>query len=173
MDLSAIIFYATAALIVFSAFRVVTSQSIFHSALYLALTLSALAVNYLLLHAEFVAVVQILVYVGAVIILIIFAVMLTAQMGDARVSQTNRLALPALALCALLFYALRRVLLSGPWATVAPAPADAAAAVATGSNLQSVGRALLGSYVYPFEIIGLILFTALVGAVLIARKDPE
>mgnify|MGYP003346604472 CR=1 FL=1 len=74
---------------------------------------------------------------GLAITLALFAVMLTAQMGDTRVSQTNRLAVPALALCALLFYALRRVLLQAPWDKVTPAAADPAAAA--GAN--QIGRA--------------------------------
>ncbi len=88
-------FYATALAMVFCALRAVSSPYIFRSALYLAATLALTAVQYILLKAEFVAVVQLLVYVGAVIILIIFAVMLTAQLGEGNISQTNKLALPA------------------------------------------------------------------------------
>jgi NADH-quinone oxidoreductase subunit J len=175
MALQTTLFYVTAAMILFCAARVVTAQHIFRAALYLAVTLSLLAVQYLLLHAEFVAVVQILVYVGAVIILIIFAVMLTAQLGDANVSQTNRLALPSFLGCLGVFYLLNKAL-SDPtqWAKVQPS--GAAGAAATQTNLQAIGTALLdpnSGYLFPFEMIALILFTALVGAVLIARKDPE
>lgn len=172
MALTTFLFYLTAALILFSAVRVVTSQHVFRAALYLATTLALLAVQYLLLHAEFVAVVQILVYVGAVIILIIFAVMLTAQIGDGNISQTNRLALPAALGSAALFYALHKALQATAWDKVAPAAASPALQKAT-TNLQAVGFSLLDDYIYPFELIALILFTALVGAVLIARKDPE
>jgi NADH:ubiquinone oxidoreductase subunit 6 (subunit J) len=111
--------------------------------------------------------------VGAVIILLIFAVMLTAQMGDAHISQVNRLGVPAALGAVGVFYGLYKCLGATKFA--------AAEAVAGGSgaeqgNLQAIGSLLLGkdaAYVYPFEIIALILFTALVGAVLIARKDPE
>ncbi|HTB23451.1 MAG TPA: NADH-quinone oxidoreductase subunit J [bacterium] len=171
MQLSTAIFYLCAGLSVFSAVRVVTVRNVFHAALFLALTLALLAVLYLLLNAEFVAVVQLLVYVGAVIVLIIFAVMLTAQIGDAGVGQTNRLAVPAALGCAALFLVLQKALLSAPWApTEAPAPAAGAPVL---SNLQAVGMSLLNDYVYPFELTALILFTALIGAVLIARKDTE
>jgi NADH-quinone oxidoreductase subunit J len=176
MALQTTLFYITAAMILFSAIRVVTAQHIFRAALYLAVTLSLLAVQYLLLHAEFVAVVQILVYVGAVIILIIFAVMLTAQLGDANVSQTNRLALPSFLGCLGIFYLLHQALQDpAQWAKVQPTGGTVAAA-ATHTNLQAIGTALLdpaSGYLFPFEMIALILFTALVGAVLIARKDPE
>ena len=171
MTLQAIVFYVTAALMVFTAIRTVTADRIFRAALYLAATLALMAVQYLLLKAEFVAVVQLLVYVGAVIILIIFAVMLTAQLGDERISQTNRLALPAALGCGLAFVGLCKALLGTDWSAVTPAPAQAAIQGASG-NLQAVGLSLLTDYIYPFELVGLILFTALIGAVLIARKDP-
>lgn len=175
MALTTFLFYLSAALILFCSVRVVTSQHVFRAALYLAVTLSLLAVQYLLLHAEFVAVVQILVYVGAVIVLIIFAVMLTAQIGDGNISQTNRLALPAALGCGIVFYALHQALQATPWDKVAPAAASPAVQKAT-TNMQAVGLSLMGPdspYIYPFELIALILFTALVGAVIIARKDPQ
>lgn len=172
MALTTSIFYVTAALILFSALRVVTARHIFRSALWLAVTLSALAVQYLMLHAEFVAVVQIMVYVGAVIVLLIFAVMLTAQLGEANVAQTNRLGVPAAVGAGVVFFGLYKALA----ATKFGAGDGAAATTTAGSeqgNLQAIGHLLLTDYVYPFELIALILFTALVGAVLIARKDPE
>jgi NADH:ubiquinone oxidoreductase subunit 6 (subunit J) len=172
MALQTVLFYVTAALILFSAVRVVTAQHIFRAALYLAVTLSLLAVQYLMMHAEFVAVVQILVYVGAVIILIIFAVMLTAQLGDMNVSQTNRLALPGFLACLGVFYLLNQALQGTDWTKVQSAAASGALAPGD-TNLQSIGKTLLSGYLYPFEMIALILLTALVGAVLIARKDPE
>jgi NADH:ubiquinone oxidoreductase subunit 6 (subunit J) len=172
MALQTVLFYVTAAMILFCAVRVVTAQHIFRAALYLAVTLSLLAVQYLLMHAEFVAVVQILVYVGAVIILIIFAVMLTAQLGDVNVSQTNRLALPAFLACGGIFYLLNQALQATDWTKVQSAAASGVI-VPGDTNLQSIGRTLLSGYLYPFEMIALILLTALVGAVLIARKDPE
>ena len=170
MHPTTVLFHVCAALIVLCAVRVVTARNVFHAALYLACTLALVAVLYLLLQAEFVAVVQLLVYVGAVIVLIIFAVMLTAQIGDANVSQTNRLWLPAALGAAAVGWALQRALLAAPWEKAAAAPQQAAAA---GGNLQAVGMSLFGDYVYPFELIALVLFTALVGAVLIARKDPQ
>jgi NADH:ubiquinone oxidoreductase subunit 6 (subunit J) len=172
MTFLAILFYAVSALMIFTAVRTVTAVHVFRSALYLAVTLALMAVQYLLLGAEFVAVVQLLVYVGAVIVLIIFAVMLTAQLGDERISQTNRLALPAALGCGAAFYGLSWALTSTDWGKVSAAPADPALQGASG-NLQAIGLSLLTTYVYPFEMVGLILFTALVGAVLIARKDLD
>lgn len=163
------IFYVTAALMVFCAARTVTSPYIFRSALYLAATLSLTAVQYLLLKAEFVAIVQILVYVGAVIILIVFAVMLTSQLGEGNLSQTNKLALPAFLLSLGLGAGIYKLFTSHDWSKSATATA---APESHFSNIQLIGKAVIGPYVYPFEIIGLLLFSALIGAVLIARKDP-
>src|ERR1035437_1429992 len=120
------IFYFTAFAMVVCAFRAVASRFIFRSALYLAATLALTAVQYVLLQAEFVAVVQLLVYVGAVIILIIFAVMLTAQLGEGGISQTNKLALPAVIVSALLGWGLIKMMRDFDWSTVAPAAGVAA-----------------------------------------------
>jgi NADH-quinone oxidoreductase subunit J len=170
MALTTTLFYVTAALVLYSAIRVVTARHIFRSALWLAVTLASLAVLYLMLHAEFVAVVQIMVYVGAVIVLLIFAVMLTAQLGDANVAQTNRLGVPAAIGAGLVFWGLTRAFKA---TTFGGGDAGTAVAGTEEGNVQAIGRLLLSDYIYPFELIALILFTALVGAVLIARKDPE
>jgi NADH:ubiquinone oxidoreductase subunit 6 (subunit J) len=208
------LFYVTGLIMIFCAIRAVTTPYIFRAALYLAATLAVTAVQYVLMQAEFVAIVQLMVYVGAVIILLIFAVMLTAQLGEGSNSQSNRLVLPALLISLALGFGLYHMMRDYDWskavapatasvavaaqavtgtasvAVPAPAPAAAAttpapaavaagagvvypAAIATGyTNVQSIGSALVSDYVYPFEIIGLLLFSALIGAVLIARKDP-
>ena len=161
-----VLFYVTAALLLFSAWRAVSSPYIFRSALYLASALALTAVLYVLLRAEFVATIQILVYVGAVIILIIFAVMLTAQLGD-RQRQNNSLSFGALVLSGGLASVLLRSVYTQTYTATAPAqPSELA-------NTQQVGLAILNTYTLPFEVIGLLLFAALVGAVVIARKDTE
>jgi NADH-quinone oxidoreductase subunit J len=168
------VFYLSAALIVFCALRCVSSPYIFRSALYLAAALSLTAVQYVLMEAYFVAIVQILVYVGAVIILIVFAVMLTAQIGEGNISQSNALALPAALVSGALGYGLYAMLKGFDFSKVAPSAATPGM-LGTDSNIMSIGRALLSpqaGYVFPFEMIGLLLFVALIGAVLIARKDP-
>jgi NADH-quinone oxidoreductase subunit J len=167
-----IAFYLSAVLILWCALRCVSSPYIFRSALYLAAALSLTAVQYVLMEAYFVAVVQILVYVGAVIILIVFAVMLTAQLGEGNISQSNSLALPGFLVAGGFGWGLVALLRGFDWTKVTPGPATPGA-LSTDSNIMAIGRALTGDYVYPFEIIGLLLFTALIGAVLIARKDPQ
>lgn len=164
------IFYLSALLTIFFALRCVSSPYVFRSALYLAAALSLTAVQYVLMEAYFVAVVQLLVYVGAVIILIVFAVMLTAQIGEGNISQTNKMALPAFLVSGLLGWGIVGLLRGYDWSKVTPAAG--APAIPGDSNIMAIGHALMGDYVFPFEIIGLLLFAALVGAVLIARKDP-
>src|SRR5882724_2838748 len=115
------IFYLSAVLTIFFAFRTVTSPYIFRSALFLAGALSLTAVQYVLMEAYFVAVVQILVYVGAVIILIVFAVMLTAQIGEGNISQTNKLALPGALVAVALGWGLVKMLRGFDWSKVTPA----------------------------------------------------
>ncbi|MGH7442334.1 MAG: NADH-quinone oxidoreductase subunit J family protein, partial [bacterium] len=112
------------------------------------------------------------VYVGAVIVLIIFAVMLTAKVGNDVSSQTNRLALPAALGAVALFVVLQHWLLETSWAVAQASPAaDQQAMAGSLNNLQVLGLTLFTRYVYPLELTALILFTALIGAVLIARKD--
>jgi NADH-quinone oxidoreductase subunit J len=165
------LFYLGGVLMVFCALRAVTTPYIFRAALYLAATLALTALQYVLLQAEFVAVVQILVYVGAVIILMIFAVMLTAQIGEGNIAQTNKYALPAALVTLALLAGFYKILTGYDWSKVPQA--SAAPTEGALSNIQAIGHAVVGPYVYPFEIIGLLLFSSLVGAVLIARKDPE
>ena len=167
-----ILFYVFAATVVFCAVRVVTVPHIFRAALYLAGALGVLGAMYLLLHAEFVAIVQVLVYVGAVVILIIFAVMLTAQLGDAAVAQTNKLNLPGALVALAVFGLLVPILYHQDWGSLEPAKA-AEPALNASSNIQAIGRSLMSTYVFPFELVAMVLLTALVGAVVIARKDPE
>jgi len=168
MALSTLLFYACATLAVFCSVRVVTARHIFHAALYLACTLALLAVVYLLTQAEFVAVVQVLVYVGAVIVLIIFAVMLTAQIGDAKVEQTNRLALPAALGAAAAFLALSRALQTAPWDKAAAAAAQKKDADVAEASVAESAHAVQRSI--PFRG-GTLAYTVTPGTLTIRNDD--
>jgi NADH-quinone oxidoreductase subunit J len=176
MSIQDIFFYILAAVIVLSALRMVTSRSIFHSAAFLAVVLSLVGGLYLLMQAEFLAAVQILVYVGAVVILIIFAIMLTSQIGNLGQSQSNKLSLPAVAACLLFLAVLVPMLVKHPWdqpAVVGANPSTSSGLVAGATNIQNIGTALMTTFTFPFELVSLALLVALVGAIVIARKDPE
>jgi NADH:ubiquinone oxidoreductase subunit 6 (subunit J) len=103
--LSLILFYVLAAVIVVSAILVVTLRNVFHSALFLVLAFFTVAGIYLMLHAEFLAAVQVLIYVGAITILMLFAIMLTYQIQSKSIRQVNEQAIPA-ALIAAVFLVL-------------------------------------------------------------------
>jgi NAD(P)H-quinone oxidoreductase subunit 6 len=158
---SALIFYAVAALVLVSAAGVAFSKNILHSAFALLGALFGVAGLYLFLGADFVGVAQILIYVGGILVLILFAVLLTNRIGDVRVSN---LALPRLgAAMPVLFgvVGLFALVVRTPW------PQTQSAAAPTTARL---GDALLREYLLPFELASVILLLALVGAVVIARR---
>ena len=159
--------YAVLFLSLAAALGVVLARNIFHSALCLVAALLGIAALYLSLQAEFIAVVQVLLYVGAVMTLVIFAIMLTHRIGDQTIPQTNQQSLPAfLALVGFVFL-VGSLLLKTNWVALAGGVSLTAPPVDT----LALGQALLGEYVFPFEAVSVVLIGALVGAVVIARKD--
>lgn len=146
------------------ALGVVTLRNLFHCALCLAAALIGTAVLYAALRAEYLAGIQILLYVGAVVTLIIFAIMLTEHLAGKTVRQNNSqspLAVTGLLGFVTLFAAL---ILKTPW-PITLASLDAWVSV------MKLGQALMDTYVFPFEVISIILIAALIGAVVIAKKD--
>jgi NADH-quinone oxidoreductase subunit J len=163
-----ILFYALAALLLFSAGLVVTVKNIFHAALYLALALLAVAALYVTLGAYFLAAVQVLIYIGAVVVLAIFVINLTRTVTGAPVSLARRWVIPAalvsaLAACLIIVALLKSSGGGGP-APAAPPGQDSAA---------DLGRSLLSGYVLPFELVSVLLLSALIGAIVIVAKDRE
>ena len=156
--------YLLMALSLVAALGVVMMRSIFHAALCLAAALIGIAGIYLTLKADFLAVIQILIYVGAVMTLIIFAIMLTERFGDKTILQQNRLGLPAFFGTAVLATVLFKLIWKTHW-TLQPLNWEA--------KVQSVdlGKALLGTYIFPFEVISVVLIAALIGAIVVARRD--
>jgi NADH-quinone oxidoreductase subunit J len=146
-----------------SAVMVVSLKNVFHSALFLVLTLFGVAGVYILLSAEFLAAVQVLIYVGAITILMIFAIMLTAKMYNAKIKQANEQVIPGIIIVAALLVATVFTLTRTAWKV-----SDQAAAV---ESAAGIGRLLMTKYVLPFEIVSVVLLTALIGAIVIARRD--
>jgi NADH-quinone oxidoreductase subunit J len=144
---------------------VVTSRNLFHSALYLILSLFGVAGYYVLLSAGFLAVVQLIVYIGAISILILFAIMFSRRVMDISLGQANHqwwLSLPA---ALLLFVALLLVVNTVDWPVSGVEP--------TSDSVLQLGLAFLGSYLIPFQVIGILLTAALVGAVILAREKTK
>ena len=158
-----VMFAALAAAMIVGAVKVVTTQNVVRAALYLVTVLGGAAAIFILLAAEFVAVVQVLVYIGAIVVLFLFGIMLTrAPLGRDVDLDNDQRWLGALAAVVLLAV-LTSVLRSG----------FAGDKIAFGPILRAgpVGDSILGAYVVPFEVVSVLLLAALVGAVALARKD--
>ena len=157
--------YAVMAAILVFALGVVTLRNLFHCALCLAAALIGTAVLYVVLQAEYLAAIQILLYVGAVVTLVIFAIMLTEHLAGKTVRQNNSQSLPAIAGLLGFVSLLTVLILKTPW-PVTPTALKAKVSV------MGLGKALMGIYVFPFEVISIVLIAALIGTVVIAKKDP-
>ena len=165
MSLPDLFFYLISLALLGFAAAMMASRQVFRQAVYLAISLSMVAGLFVLLQAEFLAAVQILVYVGAVVILIIFAIMLTQQLGTGGGGGANALKAPALLVGLALALGLAGFgLLRGQAQEAAPGFAG---------GIQALGRALLGWAALPFELSSLALLGALVGALALARKEGE
>ena len=172
--LSKIFLYGILFLSLAAALGVVLLPNIFHAALCLVGALIGVAILYLSLQAEFIAIVQILLYVGAVMTLIIFAIMLTHRLGDRAIPQKNKQSLPAAAALAAFVGLAASLILKTDWPRVVGASFVTPEGVinhAPAVDTLALGKALLGVYVFPFEVVSIVLIAALVGAVVIARKD--
>ncbi|MFP3882992.1 MAG: NADH-quinone oxidoreductase subunit J [Actinomycetota bacterium] len=147
-----------------SGFRVVTSKNVVHAALYLVGALGATAGLFLLLSAEFVAWVLVLVYIGAVIVLFLFGIMITrAPTGLDEGLDADRRVWPALLSLAVF------VVLS--WGSIEAFGSDPVVTAGSPTATEILGEALLGRFVIPFEIVGFVLLAALVGGITVARRD--
>lgn len=156
-------FLILAAVTLTSAVVVVTSGNIVRSALSLIPAFLGIAGLYILLQAEFVAGIQVLIYAGAITVLILFVIMLTEGGTGLRMRQTNeQVALGALA-AGVLALLLIAVLATTPWARPAAALPQYTAA--------AIGTSLLTTYVLVFEVTSLLLLVALMGAIIIARRE--
>ena len=154
-----------------AALRVVTSRNVVHAALYLVGTLMGAAALYVLLLAEFVAWVQVLVYVGAIVVLMLFGLMLTrAPIGSANFDNNQRW---LAALCAgAIFFVVSWILIDA----FEGRKIDLVQEVdgeSVGTKTQTIGEVIFSDYVLPFEVVSVLLLAALVGAIVIARRDTD
>ena len=162
-----IIFLFIAALTLASAIMVVSTRRIMHAAMWLVLTLFGVAILFALLQSRFFVVVQVIVYIGAIAILIIFAVMLTRRIMQDDTPQVTRTWWLA-ALVALFFFAASVGLMSG-WDNF---HAQTHTVSAGGEDLALLGKAFVDpqAYLIPFEVASILLLAALIGAVFIASE---
>ena len=161
--MSDIAFWVIVGITVGSAFMVVQSKSLLYSAYALLFTFIGVTGLYTFLWADFLAVVQIVVYVGGILVLIIFGIMLTNKITSVNISNTSMQksmgAVVVIAFIGLLGY----MILSTPWLVLSNAePSD---------TTSAIGRLLLMDYLLPFEAVSLLLLGALIGATTLSRKD--
>ena len=157
-------FYIIAAAMVFGAFRVVTTNNVVHAALWLVIVLAGVAALYILAAAEFVGVSQILVYVGAVMVLFLFGIMLTrAQLGVER-DLNNRYWGAAIPVALMLLGVLAWAILDAFDDQTMPDPGGP-------TPTQAIADNVLSNSLVPFLALSFILLAAAVGAIVLARKD--
>ncbi len=160
------VFIVVSIAMLWSAVGVVTVKNVVHAALYLVVTLGSTAILYVLLAAEFIAWVQVLVYVGAIVVLFLFGIMLTHAPIGRSSGLTNKAMIPFGLLASSIFAAVMIYSLGDAFGDTGTfVPTNQAA------GLQEVGTELMTSWVIPFEAVSMVLLAALIGALAVARKD--
>ena len=156
-------FWSLAIVLVGSALAVVLSKNLFHSVLWLALALTGTAGVFLLLEAEFLAAVQLLLYAGGIVTIVVFAIVVTERLVGERISQTSR-RITAGMVTSLAFVALVVSFISQqPLATTRqPLTTDLT---------RTLGESVLTRFVLPFELLGVLMLAAMLGAVYFARPE--
>ncbi|MBU3739902.1 MAG: NADH-quinone oxidoreductase subunit J [Rhodoferax sp.] len=173
MDVQPLLFYAFSAILMFAAFRVVTARNPVHAALFLVLSFFQAAMLWMLLKAEFLAITLVLVYVGAVMVLFLFVVMMMDIAGDTLRSGFWKHFPLAAFVGVLIALEMAMVLMGGFRVSEASAMAQSAPGI---SNTRELGRLLYSQYVYPLEIAAAILLVAMIAAIALTlrkRKDSK
>ena len=166
------LFYIFGTVAVVSAILVITQRNVVHSAMFLAATLLAVAGIFLTQRAEFLAGVQVIVYVGGILVLFVFVIMLIAVHRAEGERQFNRQWFLALVTSGILIVEFGYVIYRGRESFVLP-PAVASPAMPAAGNSKLVGRALYTTYLLPFEIASILLLVAIVGAVVLSKKKTQ
>ena len=174
MNFEVVVFYFFAAVMIFAALRVITARNPVHAALFLVLAFFTASAIWMLLRAEFLAITLVLVYVGAVMVLFLFVVMMLDINLD-RIRQGFWSYLPLGATVGLLMVVEMALVLGGRYFGLAtlPVPKDPGAGY---SNTKALGRILYTDYVYPFELAAVVLLVAIIAAIALTmrkRKDSK
>ncbi|MCZ6774853.1 MAG: NADH-quinone oxidoreductase subunit J [Ignavibacteria bacterium] len=164
MELFDVVFYVFAFITVVSAFIVVFSRNIIYAAFSLLFTFFGVAGLYVLLNADFLAVTQILIYVGGILVLLLFGVMLTSNVINVDIKTGTIQTVPALVLVAIVAGSLSGLFYS-TWKDVS-APETSVV-----TTTPALGKMLMTTYLLPFEIASVVLLVALIGATFIARRS--
>ena len=163
MTLSDLAFWVLSVMLVGSALAVVLSKNLFHAVLWLALALTGTAGIFLLLNAEFLAAVQLLLYAGGIITIVVFAIVVTERLVGERLSQTNRgVVSGALVAIALLVVIVNTLMQRELPSTPLPQLSDIT---------RLMGEQVLTTFVLPFELLALLMLVAMLGAIYFARPE--
>ena len=160
-----IIFYVTAAFVITSAMLVVNGKNLVHSAFALLATFFGVAVFYLMLGADFLAGAQVLIYVGGILVLLLFGVMLTHRIYDMNLKTETFQVVPGAIVAALVFVSLVALIYRTPWRKMNM--------VMEGPTSEHIGRLFLTDYILPFEAASVLLLVALIGAAMIVRRRTD
>ena len=168
MELTQILFYVLSSLTVLSALLMVFSKNPVHSILYLIVTFFCISGHYILLNAQFLAIVNVIVYAGAIMVLFLFVVMLM-NLNNEKHSFGRPAKFLAASLVSILFIALTVGIFLGD------NTAKAAVEVGTGdlALIHNLGTLLYSEYVLPFELSSILFISAMIGAVMLSKKDEE
>lgn len=162
---TSIVFYVVAALIIFTALKMVLSTNLVHSALFMAATFMLIAIIYVLLNADYLAVVQVMIYVGAISILFVFGVMLTKRTYMDDSSQFNRYKKYGAVVAILIFAVFVRTIIVTSFVSSGAQAAD--------STIAAISTLLLNDYSIAFEVSGVLLLAATIGAIVIGKGVNE
>jgi NAD(P)H-quinone oxidoreductase subunit 6 len=163
MEISTAVFYLIAIITVGSAVVVAFSRNIIYSAFSLLGTFAGVAGLYIFLGADFVAAVQVLIYVGGILVLILFAVMLTHRITDVEITNRAVGRLPGLMVVGVFLALLIQTIRETPWVKVKE--------LAHQPTTARIGDLFLEHYLLPFELASLVLLAAMIGAVVLSRKE--
>jgi NADH:ubiquinone oxidoreductase subunit 6 (subunit J) len=163
MDVPAILFYFLAAMLIFFSLKVVTTKNLFHSVMSAFAVLMSVAGIFFLLNAEFLGIVQILVYAGAVSILVLFVVMLTTAGTGYEIDWEKTPSIWSWLVTFLFFGGLGFTILSIDWPEVAHEPLQ--------SVTNGLAERIFTEYLLPFEIASILILATLIGSIVLARRD--
>ena len=163
MTLDVVAFWGLAVLLIGSALAVVLTKNLFHSVLWLALSLTAVAGIFLSLDAEFLAAVQLLLYAGGVITIVVFAIVVTERLVGERITQVSRRLLMGVIVAGALLVALLRFLRGAELPVERP--------VVAVDVTRVLGQVLMTEFVLPFELLAVLLLIGLLGALYFARPE--
>jgi NADH-quinone oxidoreductase subunit J len=156
-------FWAVAVVLLASSLAVVLTPNLFHAVLFLAVSLVATGVVFLFLHSPFLFGVQLLLYAGGVVVLVVFAIMLTEKIVGQRIRQASHGLVNGAIVAAAVFVGIVGFLVqAGPTPAMRPT---------TGDPTVALARTIVGPYAVPFELLGVLLVIALLGALYFARED--